>query len=66
MMYLHRYSRLAPILAVAILLYMKLIPLMSDGPVTDKIHFDNYDYCKDNWYWTLLFLQNYATPHLVS
>uniref|UniRef100_A0A6P4F8L6 Nose resistant to fluoxetine protein 6 n=1 Tax=Drosophila rhopaloa TaxID=1041015 RepID=A0A6P4F8L6_DRORH len=61
LMYLHRYLRLTPIVAVSILLYLKLLPLMGDGPLFGNWNFDSYDNCNDNWYWTLLYIQNYAT-----
>lgn len=60
LMYLHRYLRLAPLLVVAILVYMKLLPLMVDGPL-EITNVDSYKNCEQNWYWTLLFVQNYAT-----
>ncbi|KAI8045287.1 nose resistant to fluoxetine protein 6 [Drosophila gunungcola] len=60
LMYLHRYLRLTPILAVSILVYLKLLPLMGDGPLFGNWNFDSYDSCNDNWYWTLLYIQNYA------
>ncbi|KAH8318663.1 hypothetical protein KR074_000740, partial [Drosophila pseudoananassae] len=60
LMYLHRYLRLTPIVAVSILVYLKLLPRMADGPLYGNWNFDNYDNCNDNWYWTLLYIQNYA------
>ncbi|XP_017869447.1 PREDICTED: uncharacterized protein LOC108618052 [Drosophila arizonae] len=39
LMYLHRYLRLTPLLAMTILVYMKLLPLMVDGPLDN----DGYD-----------------------
>lgn len=65
-MYLHRYLRLTPIVAVSILLYWKLLPHLSDGPLYGNWNFDNYDRCEGNWYWTLLYVQNYATDSEVS
>ncbi|XP_051862819.1 nose resistant to fluoxetine protein 6-like [Drosophila albomicans] len=64
MMYLHRYLRLTPVLGVAIPMYMKLLPLMSDGPVTDRISFGDFDVCKRTWYLSLLYVQNYATRNM--
>ncbi|XP_060647040.1 nose resistant to fluoxetine protein 6-like isoform X1 [Drosophila nasuta] len=61
MMYLHRYLRLTPVLGVAIPMYMKLLPLMSDGPVTGRVTFGDFDVCKRTWYLSLLYVQNYAT-----
>ncbi|KAH8278554.1 hypothetical protein KR018_005171, partial [Drosophila ironensis] len=60
LMYLHRYLRLTPIVAVMILVYWKILPLMADGPLYGNWNFDNYDGCSDSWYWTLLYVQNYA------
>ncbi|XP_068152669.1 nose resistant to fluoxetine protein 6 [Drosophila tropicalis] len=60
LMYLHRYLRLTPIVAVSILVYYKLLPYLGDGPLYGNWNFDSYDSCKDNWYWTLLYIQNYA------
>lgn len=65
-MYLHRYLRLTPVIALAILVNMEILPLLGDGPMFDSIKFDDYNHCKKTWYWTLLYLQNYATPDLVS
>ncbi|XP_062124809.1 nose resistant to fluoxetine protein 6-like [Drosophila sulfurigaster albostrigata] len=64
MMYLHRYLRLTPVVALAILLYMKILPLFGDGPMYENVKFDDYNHCKRTWFWTLLYLQNYATPDL--
>ncbi|KAH8349031.1 hypothetical protein KR067_001463 [Drosophila pandora] len=61
LMYLHRYLRLTPIVAVMILVYLKLLPRISDGPLYGNWNFDNYDNCNENWYWTLLYIQNFAT-----
>nr|ABO27283.1 CG5892 protein [Drosophila melanogaster] len=61
LMYLHRYLRLTPIVAVSILLYWKLLPHLGDGPLYGNWNFDSYDRCEGNWYWTLLYVQNYAT-----
>ncbi|KAM8719733.1 hypothetical protein ACLKA7_005886 [Drosophila subpalustris] len=60
LMYLHRYVRLTPLLCVAILVYMQLMPLVLDGPI-DNNGFDGFDQCERTWFWTLLFVQNYAT-----
>lgn len=66
LMYLHRYLRLTPIVAVSILIYLKVLPLMGDGPLYGNWNFDNYDSCNDNWYWTLLYVQNYAADREVG
>ncbi|KAH8235402.1 hypothetical protein KR038_007021, partial [Drosophila bunnanda] len=64
MMYLHRYLRLTPLLAIAILIYMKILPLMSSGPLRGSVAFDDYSSCEDTWYLTLLYVQNVATNRL--
>ncbi|KAH8347526.1 hypothetical protein KR059_012050, partial [Drosophila kikkawai] len=63
LMYLHRLIRILPVLAVAILVYMKLMPLVSGGP----LFYNGYhgkEACEKGWYWTLLFIQNYATTDI--
>jgi len=60
LMYLHRYLRISPMLAVAILVHLKLLPLVGDGPLFGQWNFDNNDNCRENWFWTLLYVQNYA------
>ncbi|XP_034653957.1 nose resistant to fluoxetine protein 6 [Drosophila subobscura] len=61
MMYLHRYLRLTPLLAVAILVYWKLLPHLADGPLYEQVGFADYCVCERTWFWTLLYVQNYAT-----
>ncbi|XP_046867260.1 nose resistant to fluoxetine protein 6 [Drosophila willistoni] len=63
LMYLHRYLRLTPILAIAILVYWKLLPRMVRGPLSDQ-GFSDYSVCEWNWYKTLLYIQNYASTDL--
>ncbi|XP_032589049.2 nose resistant to fluoxetine protein 6 isoform X3 [Drosophila mojavensis] len=63
LMYLHRYLRLTPLLAMAILVYMKLLPLMVDGPLAND-GFDDAVKCRRTWFWTLLYVQNYATEEI--
>ncbi|XP_017850511.2 nose resistant to fluoxetine protein 6 [Drosophila busckii] len=60
LMYLHRYLRLTPALGMAILVYWKILPLLLDGPLADD-GFEDHNHCKRTWFWTLLFMQNYAT-----
>ncbi|XP_020803371.1 O-acyltransferase like protein-like [Drosophila serrata] len=64
LMYVHRYLRLTPIVALAILVYMKMLPLLAAGPMYDNAGFFDYSVCKKTWYWTLLYVQNYATTDL--
>ncbi|XP_043644252.1 nose resistant to fluoxetine protein 6 [Drosophila teissieri] len=59
MMYLHRIIRIAPLLAMAIVIHMKLMPLISDGPLFKGGYLGNAA-CRSGWYWTLLFVNNYT------
>ncbi|XP_026849662.1 nose resistant to fluoxetine protein 6 [Drosophila persimilis] len=64
MMYLNRYLRLTPLLALAIPIYMRILPILGDGPLYGSVSFDNYASCSDSWYLTLLYVQNYATDSI--
>lgn len=60
-MYFHRYIRYTPVLAALILFTVSLIKFMGNGPV---FIIDNIEpYCKTNWYWALLHVQNYVVPN---
>jgi len=50
---------------MAILIYMKIMPLVSGGPLFYD-GFSGRNTCETNWFWTLLFIQNYATENIVS
>ncbi|XP_002137011.2 nose resistant to fluoxetine protein 6-like isoform X1 [Drosophila pseudoobscura] len=63
LMYLHRIVRIVPILAIAILVYIKLTPIVSGGPYF-KGGFHGTAACEKGWFWTLLFVQNYATSNI--
>ncbi|EDW05583.1 nose resistant to fluoxetine protein 6 [Drosophila mojavensis] len=62
LMYLHRYLRLTPVLAVAIIFYMKILPILGNGPIHKN--FVSFKNCEDNWFLTLLYVQNYATDNM--
>jgi len=64
LMYLHRLIRILPVLAMAILIYMKIMPIVSGGPLFYD-GFSGRNTCETNWFWTLLFIQNYATENIV-
>ncbi|BFF91963.1 nose resistant to fluoxetine protein 6-like [Drosophila madeirensis] len=63
LMYLHRFIRIVPILAVAILVYMNLMTLITDGPLASG-EYSGKEACEKGWFWTLLFVQNYATNNI--
>ncbi|XP_068154784.1 nose resistant to fluoxetine protein 6-like [Drosophila tropicalis] len=64
MMYLHRYLRLTPVLALGILIYMKILPLLRVGPISNGSLEDFEAICKQTWFWTLFYMQNYATTDI--
>lgn len=57
-MYLHRYLRLTPMVGIAIMVYMSLLPHLVDGPQADK-GFSDYSICRSTWYLDILYVQNY-------
>ncbi|KAH8268343.1 hypothetical protein KR026_005457 [Drosophila bipectinata] len=59
MMYLHRIIRIVPVVAMAILIYMTMMPVVSGGPMFKGGYHGTF-ICARNWFWTLLFVQNYA------
>ncbi|KAH8268347.1 hypothetical protein KR026_005456, partial [Drosophila bipectinata] len=59
LMYLHRIIRILPVVAIAILIYMRMMPVVSGGPMF-KGGYHATHACEKNWFWTLLFVQNYA------
>nr|XP_016931644.1 O-acyltransferase like protein [Drosophila suzukii] len=59
MMYLHRLIRIVPILAVAILVYTKLMGVVAGGPLLKDGYSDKSE-CQKSWFWTLLFVVNYT------
>lgn len=62
-LYFHRYIRLTPVLAAALLFVIAFIPLMGNGPLFSgyaKLFF--VDSCKDSWWTLLLYIQNYYNP----
>ncbi|KAH8382734.1 hypothetical protein KR009_004983 [Drosophila setifemur] len=58
LMYLHRFIRLLPIVAIAILVSCKIMPLVADGPLFAS-GYSGKEACANGWYWSLLFVQNY-------
>uniref|UniRef100_B3P8H1 GG12421 n=1 Tax=Drosophila erecta TaxID=7220 RepID=B3P8H1_DROER len=59
LMYLHRILRILPVVAIAILIYTKMMTVVSGGPMF-KHGYHGMEYCENGWLWTLLFIQNYA------
>ncbi|KAH8337649.1 hypothetical protein KR074_002751 [Drosophila pseudoananassae] len=65
MMYLHRLIRIWPLMAVAILIYMKMMPVVADGPLF-KNGYSGLTQCEAGWYWSLIFVQNYVSNKCVG
>ncbi|XP_037961082.1 O-acyltransferase like protein-like [Teleopsis dalmanni] len=59
LMWLHRYLRLTPVLALAVLFFMTFYRLMGEGPIWQNIT-GAYKLCDETWWATLLYVQNYA------
>ncbi|KAH8387903.1 hypothetical protein KR093_010286, partial [Drosophila rubida] len=62
MMYLHRYLRLTPMVALAICVYLSILPILGTGPLFKNFNEYNVIDCEKNWFWTLLYVQNYVVP----
>ncbi|XP_017001494.2 nose resistant to fluoxetine protein 6 [Drosophila takahashii] len=59
LMYLHRLIRIVPLLAMAIVVSLKLMPLITSGPLFAS-GYTQKAMCERSWYWTLLFVNNYT------
>lgn len=59
MLYFHRYLRLTPALAAAILLYATLLKRATDGPLAEVMTREAV-MCDDYWWSALLYVQNYV------
>lgn len=66
LMYLHRYIRITPMLALHILFILSLLKFMGDGPFFDQFIEQAADQCEMNWWKNLLYIQNYASNPSVS
>lgn len=62
-MYLYRLIRIFPLLAVAILVYTKLMSVVSGGPLFQG-GYSGKAACESGWYWTILFLNNYKSEEV--
>ena len=66
-LYLHRYLRLTPAYAMMIGFYATLFYKINSGPHWDQWVGANRDYCRENWWLNLLYLNNYIhLPRIVS
>ncbi|XP_069691619.1 nose resistant to fluoxetine protein 6-like [Periplaneta americana] len=59
--YFHRLLRLTPLLGIAILIHASIIDKFGSGPLWDYVYGSaEKKYCVDNWWSTLLHVQNYV------
>lgn len=66
-MYLHRYIRLTPAVAAAVLFVVSLLKFMGSGPYWHNFVDVHKTGCDEYWWSTLLYVQNYVNPtNLVS
>lgn len=61
-MYIHRYIRLTPALAAAVLMVVSLYKFMGSGPYWHNFVNVHKTFCDENWWSTLLYVQNYVEP----
>ncbi|XP_017789113.1 PREDICTED: nose resistant to fluoxetine protein 6-like, partial [Habropoda laboriosa] len=59
-LYLHRYLRLTPAYAMMIGFYATLFYKVGSGPHWDQWVGANRDYCQENWWTNLLYVNNYV------
>ncbi|KAH8361999.1 hypothetical protein KR200_002223 [Drosophila serrata] len=64
MMYFHRYIRLTPVVAVVVLYTLTLYKYSGAGPMWFKLGTQDQR-CEENWWATLLYVQNYAVPYRI-
>ncbi|XP_055370763.1 uncharacterized protein LOC129605190 [Condylostylus longicornis] len=61
MMYIHRYLRLTPALAAAVLFSVSFVKYIGDGPFWQQnIAGPIVSACEDKWWATLIYVQNYV------
>ncbi|XP_034952276.1 nose resistant to fluoxetine protein 6-like [Chelonus insularis] len=60
MLYLHRYLRLTPAYAIVIGFYATLFYKVGSGPHWNTWVGANRDFCVDNWWTNLLYINNYV------
>ncbi|XP_031339168.1 nose resistant to fluoxetine protein 6-like isoform X1 [Photinus pyralis] len=65
--YIHRYLRLAPVLIVVIVFVVTLLGQTSSGPFSrSTLNRHIVDACSQNWWQSLLFIQNYVPEACLS
>lgn len=54
-----RYIRFAPLLILTILMHSTWLYRLGSGPLWDKVNFAERQFCRQNWWINMLFLDNY-------
>lgn len=62
MLYIHRYLRLTPFLAISILFSVSLMRYFGNGPLWPNTITLLSKQCERNWWAALLYIQNYYNP----
>jgi peptidoglycan/LPS O-acetylase OafA/YrhL len=55
-----RYIRFAPLLLLTILMHSTWLYRVGSGPLWDKVNFAERQFCRQNWWINMLFLDNYV------
>lgn len=55
-----RYIRLAPLMAIAILLQATWLYRLGYGPIFNKIVYAEQEFCRKHWWKNMLFIDNYT------
>lgn len=61
-LYIHRAIRVTPLLGVCILFSMSLFRFCANGPLWPRITAAVSKRCEQNWWISLLYMQNYVRP----
>lgn len=54
-----RYVRFAPLLLLTILMHSTWLYRVGSGPLWDKVNFAERQFCRQNWWINMLFMDNY-------
>lgn len=64
-LYLHRFLRLTPLLAAAILISLSILQYATSGPRWPILLHTTRSMCEENWWKTLLYVQNYVSSEKI-
>lgn len=55
-----RFVRFAPLLALTVLVHSTWLYRLGSGPFWDRVNFTERQFCRQNWWTNLLFIDNYV------